>query len=154
MKQFTLNLDKKQQRPVVLLNNLSALLDTGAYIPVWTDAEEILVSGLGATLVKKDVPFTGFGGIAYGNLYQVTIKVGDLIFPNMHIVANSELNNSYNLILSATMFDGLVYEINTKTHKLNITVPNDESNIRNLRIEDANGHLHVLCSSDEEGKIE
>ena len=107
------------------MNNLSALLDTGAYIPVWTDAEEILVSGLGATLVKKDVPFTGFGGVAYGNLYQVTIKVGDLIFPNMHIVANSELNNSYNLILSATMFDGLIYEINTKTHKLNITVPND-----------------------------
>lgn len=77
MKQFTLNLDKKQQRPVVLLNN------------------------------------------------------------------------SYNLILSATMFDGLIYEINTKTHKLNITVPNGESNVRNLRIEDSNGHLHVLCSSDE-----
>ena len=77
------------------------------------------------------------------------MQVGDLIFTNMHIVANSELNNSYNLILSATMFEGLIYEINTKTHKLNITVPNGESNVRNLRIEDANGHLHVLCSSDE-----
>ncbi len=37
-KQFTLKLDKNRQRPVVLLSNgLTALLDTGAYIPVWTD---------------------------------------------------------------------------------------------------------------------
>ncbi|MBO5337126.1 MAG: hypothetical protein J6A94_08385 [Lachnospiraceae bacterium] len=52
------------------------------------------------------------------------------------------------------LFDGLIYEINTKTHKLNVIVPNDESNVRSLRIEDANGHLHVLCGSDEEGKME
>lgn len=40
MKQFTLKLDKNRQRPVVLLSNgLTALLDTGAYIPVWTDME-------------------------------------------------------------------------------------------------------------------
>ncbi len=149
MKQFTLNLDKRQQRPVVLLNNLSALLDTGAYIPVWTDDEEILVTNFDGKLVKKNVPFTGFGGVAYGNLYQVNINIGDLVFPNMHIVANGDLNSSYNLILSATMFDGLIYEINTKTHKLNITVPNGESNIRNLRIEDRNGHLHILCNSEK-----
>lgn len=62
MRQFSLNLDATQQRPVVVLKNLTALLDTGAYIPVWTDDEEILVSDLGAKLVKKDVPFSGFGG--------------------------------------------------------------------------------------------
>ena len=97
MRQFSLNLDATQQRPVVVLKNLTALLDTGAYIPVWTDDEEILVSDLGAKLVKKDVPFSGFGGTTYGNLYQVTLEVGDLIFPNMHIVANNELNTSYTM---------------------------------------------------------
>ena len=36
MKQFTLDLDKSQQRPIVMLQTgLKALLDTGAYIPVW-----------------------------------------------------------------------------------------------------------------------
>ena len=124
MRQFSLNLDATQQRPVVVLKNLTALLDTGAYILVWTDDEEILVSDLGAKLVKKDVPFSGFGGTTYGNLYQVTLEVGDLIFPNMHIVANNELNTSYNLILSATMFDGLIYEINTRFHFLNFTIIN------------------------------
>ena len=40
MKQFTLPLDATQQRPVVLLkNSLTTLLDTGAYIPIWTDEE-------------------------------------------------------------------------------------------------------------------
>ena len=147
MKQFTLPLDATQQRPVVLLkNSLTALLDTGAYIPIWTDEEDILVSVLGGKLIKKDVPFTGFGGTACGNLYQISLEIGNLVFPNMHIIANSELNTSYNLILSATMFDGLIYEINTKTHRLNVSIPNEETYIRNLRVIDSNGSIHILCS--------
>ena len=145
MKQFTLRLDATQQRPVVLLkNSLTALLDTGAYIPVWTDEEDILVSVMGGKLVKRNVPFTGVGGMAYGNLYQVTFEVGDLVFPNMHIVANSELNTSYNLILSATMFDGFVYEIDTKTHRLSVSVPDEESIVRNQRIVDKNEKIFIL----------
>ena len=146
MRQFSLNLDVTQQRPVVALKNLTALLDTGAYIPVWTDDEEILVSELGAKLIKENIPFTGFGGIAHGNLYQVTLEVGDLVFPNMHIVANGELNTSYNLILSATMFDGLIYEIDTYSHRLNVTVVNDSDFVRNLRVIDKDGRVHVLCN--------
>ena len=147
MRQFTLRLDATQQRPVVLLKNtLTALLDTGAYIPIWTDDEDILVSMMGGKLIKKNVPFTGFGGTAYGNLYQITIEIGDLIFPNMHIVANSELNTSYNLILSASMFDGLIYEIDTKTHRLNVTVPDKETLVRNLRVVDSNGNVHIMCN--------
>ena len=56
MRQFTMKLDKKHQRPVVVLKNgLTALLDTGAYIPVWTDDEDILISFLGAELDRKSV---------------------------------------------------------------------------------------------------
>lgn len=148
MKQFSLKLDVNQQRPVVLLENaLIALLDTGAYIPIWTDEEDILLSNMGGELVKTKVPFTGFGGITYGNLYQVTLQLGDLVFPNMHIIANNELNSSYNLILSATMFDGLSYEINTRTHWLHITVTDDSDLVRNLRLVDSSDRLHVLCET-------
>lgn len=80
----------------------------------------------------------------------MTLEVGELIFPNMHIIANDELELSYNLILSATMFQHLIYEIDDKNHKLNITLPQGESNVRNLKIEDKNGHLHVLCNSADE----
>ncbi len=39
------------------------------------------------------------------------------IFPNMHIIANDELELSYNLILSATMFQHLIYEIDDKNQQ-------------------------------------
>ena len=147
MKQFTLKLDKNRQRPVVLLSNgLTALLDTGAYIPVWTDVEDILVSDMGAELIKENVPLSGFGGSTYGNLYKVSIDIGGIFYPNMHIIANNDINASFNLILSATMFDGLIYQIDTVNHVLNIDVPDHESSIRNLRIENKHGKQLVLCS--------
>jgi len=69
---------------------MTALLDTGAYIPVWTDDENILVEKMGAEIVAKGVSFTGFGGKTSGNLYKVTINVGELIYPNMMIIANDD----------------------------------------------------------------
>ena len=81
MKQFTMRLDKKHQRPVVVLKNgLTALLDTGAYIPVWTDDEEILTSYLGAVFVRDNIKLSGFGGTAYGNLYRVNIDLGGIVY--------------------------------------------------------------------------
>ena len=147
MKQFTLKLDKNRQRPVVLLSNgLTALLDTGAYIPVWTDMEDILVSDMDAELIKEKVSLSGFGGSTYGNLYKVNIDIGGIFYPSMHIIANNDINASFNLILSATMFDGLIYQIDTINHVLNIDVPDHESSIRNLRIENKYGKQLVLCS--------
>lgn len=64
----------------------------------------------------------------------------------MHIIANNDINASFNLILSATMFDGLVYQIDTVNHVLNVDVPDHESSVRNLRIEDKDGRQFVLCS--------
>lgn len=57
MKQFTLSLVKNSLRPVVKLeswNNFRALLDTGAFFPVWTAEESILVD-LGGIVVRRDV---------------------------------------------------------------------------------------------------
>ena len=150
MKQMTLELDGRQQRPVVKLDNgLRALLDTGAYIPVWTDDEEVLVGKMGAELVAKNVSFTGFGGTAIGNLYKVSLKVGDLIYPNMAVIANQDLVTPFNIILSATMFNSLIYEVDDKNRRFNVSIPDDESMVRNLRIEDKEGEIHILCNSGE-----
>lgn len=151
MKQMTLKLDRLQQRPVVVVGDgMTALLDTGAYIPVWTDDESILVEKLGAEMVAKDVSFTGFGGKATGNLYKVTIQIGDLIYPNMIIISNDDLEVPFNMLLSATMFQNLIYEIDDKNHRLNVTIPDDESMIRDLHIVNSDGRIHVLCSSADE----
>ena len=134
MKQMTLQLDSRQQRPVVRLKNgLRALLDTGAYIPVWTDDEDILVENLGASIITKDVSFSGFGGEARGNLYKVSLNVGELYYPNMTIIVNQDLDTPFNLILSATMFQNLIYEVDDKNHRMNIMIPDEESMVRSLR---------------------
>ena len=148
MRQVTLRLAADVERPVVIVGgNMTALLDTGAYIPVWTDEESILTEKLGAVLQKKGISFTGYGGTAIGNLYQVTLKVGALTYPNMSIIANQDLDTPFNLILSATMFRGLIYEVDDVNHFFNISIPDNESMVRNLRIVEENGRIHVLCNS-------
>ncbi len=60
MKQFTLNINKKYQRPIAELkswHNFEALLDTGAVFPIWTDEEDIL-SLIGGKLVKEGCSMT------------------------------------------------------------------------------------------------
>ena len=44
------------------------------------------------------------------------------------------------------MFDNLIYEIDCKNHRLNVTIPDDESVVRNLRIKDSEGKLYVFCN--------
>lgn len=65
----------------------------------------------------------------------------------MSIIACADLKEvPFQLILSATMFDNLIYEIDCKNHQLNVTVPNDESIVRNLKIKDSEGRFYVLCN--------
>lgn len=136
MKQFSLKLLNITQRPVAHLKDFygfDAMLDTGALFPVWVEDEDIL-KDLSATLIKNKVEFGGFGGNAFGKLYQIPLlKVGDLIFPNIHIIA-CRLQLPCQIIMSATMFRGLIYEIDDYNHSLNVTIPDKESNIRNLVI--------------------
>ena len=151
MRQITLELDQTYQRPVVTLDNffgLDAMIDTGAVYPVWMNGEESLCK-LGAVKKRNSVPFGGLGGMTNGALYEIpALKLGDLIYPNMSIIAHRS-NFPVPLLLPATMFNNLIYEINNKTHRLNITVPDDESISRRLTIKDKNGRLYVLCSSAE-----
>lgn len=157
MKQFTLKLDKYYQRPIIELkdwHNFEALLDTGAFFPIWTANENILKKA-GGELVQTGVRFKGFGGETVGNLYKLNVfTIGELMFPNMSIIACSDLDKvPFQLILSATMFDNLIYEIDNKNHRLNVTVPDDESLIRNLNIRDSNGKLYVFCNSCLEDRL-
>ncbi|MBQ7478555.1 MAG: hypothetical protein IJT01_06610 [Selenomonadaceae bacterium] len=151
MKQMTLKLIEKYQRPVVKLDDffgLEAMIDTGAVYPVWMSGEERL-RRLGAVKKKDSVPFGGLGGMTNGALYKIPIfQLGDLLYPDMGIIAHRS-NFPVPLLLPATMFNNLIYEINNKTHRLNITVPDDESISRNLTIKYENEQLYVFCSSAE-----
>ena len=148
MRQFTLRLLSDVQRPTVKLNDffrIRGLIDTGAVLPVWVSNEELLRK-IGGIPVAANQPFGGFGGMTTGTLYKIPyFRCGDLIFPDLPIIA-SPMNLPCQMILSAPMFDNLIYEIDSYNHRFNVSVPDTESMVRNLRIEDKDGILHVLCS--------
>ena len=104
---------------------------------------------LGAVKKKDSVPFGGLGGMTRGALYEIpALQLGDLIYPRMSIIAHRS-NFPVPLLLPATMFNNLIYEINNMTHRLNITVPDNESISRNLVIKYENERLYVFCASAE-----
>ena len=151
MRQITLKLRPRPQRPVVHLpefHNLDALLDTGSIFPVWC-ADEKQLQMLGAEKLSDFAPFGGFGGTTVGKMYRLPLfQMGDLMYPHMHIILHSGFSLITPMILPATMFSNLIYEIDNKHHSLNITVPDGESLVRNLTTrKDSNGKLHVLCIS-------
>lgn len=154
MRQILLELDKSNPRPVVLLkDDLTALLDTGAFVPVWVAKEEDLRAIQGVRFVKADVPFSGFGGTTRGNLYRMTLQVGNMVYPDMPILANAEVDSDFDMILSAPMFDGLIYQVDTVNHVLNIDIPDNESNVRHIRLKNSKGELFVLSGVDEDTDI-
>ena len=153
MKQTTLPLSKKSQRPVVILENffhLNAMLDTGAVLPVWVKSEDLLKE-IGGIPIAYNQSFGGFGGMTTGTLYKLPIfKCGELLYPELPIIA-STINLPCQMILSAPMFDNLIYEIDNYSHKFNVTIPDKESLVRNLRVVDKNGTLHILCEGNKAG---
>lgn len=149
MKQFSLALKKNAQRPIVFLEQLSsmeAMLDTGALFPIWFSCEDSL-KAIGGVPVKRSVAFGGFGGTATGTIYRLPVfRFGSLIFPDFPVIASS-CALPCQMLLSATMFRGLIYEVDDCNYRLNVSIPEKESEIRNLKIENRNGKLHVLCTN-------
>ncbi len=72
-----------------------------------------------------------------------------LIYPEFPIVTNSDFEDiPFQMIISATMLHNLEYTINDKRHTLNISIPDDESNVRNAVVRLENGEFQVLFASD------
>lgn len=151
MKQLSLKLQKKAQRPVVKLVDfygIDAMLDSGALFPVWVEDEELLLD-MGGKVVLDEVEFGGFGGSAKGRLYKIPyLKIGELTYPGFHIIA-CKMSLPCQMLMSSTMFTKLIYEVDDYNRRLNITIPDTESTVRNLVIWDSEGHLHVACNSEK-----
>ncbi len=150
MKQFTMKMNDDYQRPVVNLqkwHHFNAMIDSGALLPVWIDSEELLMA-TGATLIRNKINFGGIGGMVTGKMYQIPdFVLGELVYPNMHILCYPMKMSRCQILISSTMFDHLRCELDYENRAVNVTVPDKESTIRNLRILDRDGHLVVLCES-------
>lgn len=83
-------LEDKTNRPIIRLNEIfpgcTALLDTGAIIPVWTK-DVGLLQRLGARIQKQDIAFSGFVGKTKGDLYKIDLVLDKIIFPGILYLA-------------------------------------------------------------------
>ncbi len=142
-------LDPLVRRPLIKLDDIfvgcTAMLDTGALIPVWTKRVDVL-QGLGAEQVAKDVSFNGFGGEASGDLYKLDLTVGGLVYPGLPIIASRDDDIPGYFIFSATMFSDMDYVVKNSTKKLVIS-PNTNQTCYNLKVDTKDGWI-VLCQTD------
>ena len=156
MKQMTLNLSEDSGKPLLLVDGIGALVDTGADIPVCWLPLWLLKEIYDAEIVIKNVSFNSFGNDILGDVYRLNmLKVGEIIYPNMHIFVipqrimegKTRKPLKFYFILSASMFSGLIYEIDNVNHKFNVTIPDSQSLVRNVIIKEENGRVHVLCNN-------
>lgn len=135
-------------RPIIKLDDIfpgcTALIDTGAVFPVWTKDFKLL-EGLGAKLYKRDIPFGGFGGITKGDVYKFTLTLGNIVFPEMQIMACHNDNIPGFFLFSATMFNKLNYTIDNQNKKLILSTWDNQCSF-NLTIIDEKGNLHVMVT--------
>ena len=151
MVDILINLDKKARRPIAELDwfdGCLAMIDTGAIIPIWTSTDNDLIE-LGATLERKNVSFGGFGGEAVGNQYRINFKLGNIIYVDMPIIAKEMSDLSCQLILSATMFEKMIFTIDNINKKLEIKIL-DNQIVRNLRLSNDKGGNSVCLAGTYE----
>ncbi len=141
-------LEDKTNRPIIKLDKVfpgcTALLDTGAIIPVWTKDVKLLQK-LGAHLEKQNVEFSGFGGKTKGDLYKIDLTLDKIVFPGLPIVMHNDNNIPGYFIFSATMFNNMIYTIDDITKKFIVTLP-DNQICHNIRVIDSNGKISVLVN--------
>ena len=135
MTQFTLKLVEDQDNPVIILDsfhNATALIDTGAKIPVWLEDEKD-IQAAGGILKQSNIRIKGLSQkVSTGNLYTLSnFQIGKIIYTKLDIVVLPDKNTTYNILLSATMFRGMIYEIDDINHRFNVNVP-DSDTVRNL----------------------
>lgn len=150
--QITVQLDDRSRRPIANINwfnGCRALIDTGALFPIWNGDGKSLEDGFDAKLQKRNVMFGGFGGKAKGDLYRVNFELNDIYYVDMPIITSELEGTNWNLIISATMFDGMSYEIDTVNIKLNIDTK-DNQPVRILKLSDDNNSISVYLAGTYE----
>ncbi|MCM1261591.1 MAG: hypothetical protein NC313_02635 [Butyrivibrio sp.] len=152
--QITIQLDDKARRPIANIswfNGCRALIDTGALFPIWNGDGKSLEDGFDAKLQKRNIVFSGFGGKAKGDLYRVNFVLNGIYYMDMPIIASELEGTNWNMIISATMFDGMTYEIDTINKKLNIDTK-DNQPVRILKLSDDNNNISVYLAETYQTK--
>ncbi len=143
MKEFSLPLMSEYTRPVIELYNLPTLIDTGALIPVFSIFPTTLEKYFDIKLLLPDEHITGFGGEAKGAVYSISnFQVGDLIFNDFEIFIPKKPKFQFPFLLSANLFHGMIYEIDTINKKFTVRMKDEQNLMRECKIKEVRGQLY------------
>lgn len=142
MKNFSIKLLPNYQRPIIELYGMNTLLDTGAVIPTFSLPLQTLKNLFNAKVILENAEIKGFGGVCKGKICSLeNFKVGELTFEKIEVFVPNESVTSHPFLLSASMFVGLKYVIDTINLKLTIEIPENENLTRHFFIKDLRGKL-------------
>ena len=128
------------RRPVIAMEGTTALIDTGATIPMFYFPVELLAKAFnGVDLIFDNAHVGGIGGgRVIGKIYALhNFSLGDLQYKNMQVFvpdkfyrineAGERVFEEHPMLLSATMFEGLDYEFDTVNKRFIVNVPDGKS---------------------------
>ena len=142
MKEFSLPLKYKHERPIIELYKLPALIDTGAVVPVFSIFPTILEKFFDAKIILPNKFIGVFGGLEWGSVYSLAeFKIGELVFENFEVFVPNEPRLKFPFLLSATLFYGTAYEFDTINEKFTVRLNDNQSLKRDFKIKDLNGRL-------------
>lgn len=153
--QLDISLDKSARRPIARLEwfpGCRALIDTGALFPVWTKSESLLIK-LGGKLERNNISFSGFGGKTGGQLYRINFNLNGLQYIDMPVVVKPMDDLNCHIILSATMFENMIYTIDTINKYISIDTK-DNQIVRILKVSDEYGKLSVYLAGTYETEVD
>ena len=143
MKEFSIPLKKDYQRPVIELYNLPTLIDTGSVIPVFSIYPAIFEKYFESKLILEDGFIGGFGGEERGSVYSIkNFQVGDLIFNDFEVFVPQEPRLKFPFLLSATLFYGMEYTVDTINEKFIVRMKDNQNLEREFKIKDIHGKLY------------
>lgn len=141
MRQFSIKLWEDYQRPIINLYDHPALIDTGASIPMLSTNKFALHNKFRAKLLRADTEISGIGGAAHGDIYALPdFFIGEMHFTRLEIFVPRFQSLQYPFLLSATLFYGTSYEIDTINNQFIVKLPDDlpfEREFRILSLENA-----------------
>ena len=143
MKEFSIPLKKKYERPIIEIYGLSALIDTGAVIPVFSIEPAIIKKFFDTKLILETGFIGGIGGFEKGSVYSIkNFEIGELKFNDFEVFVPFNPRIRFPFLLSATLFYGMDYEFDTINEKFIVRMKDEQSSEREFKIKDLDGRLY------------
>lgn len=164
MAKFSMKLLRNSMRPIVMIDsmvenqNLSALIDSGADVPVWLGTVDMLLFYYPDAKYLMDTDLHGFGGEGrVVPVYKIPLfKFGDFTFIDFIILVERDASARFDLIVCAPMFWGTAYGCDTIVRKkkdsnelvdftFSVTYKHEDI-VRHMEFKD--GKLYVRCDKN------